>query len=152
MKDIFGTLEEEHDKHRELLDRVARTQGDSPSRRKYFPMLVEELRSHANAEERTLYATMMKDADAQPKASHSVHEHEVMDDLMAELQETDYSNPHWIATFRKLAEKTRHHMDEEEEETFEAGRKLIDDSTAKELARRFEEEKARELEGQPLSS
>lgn len=152
MKDIFQVLEQEHLKHRELLDCVARTQGDSPRRRKYFPMLVGELRSHANAEQRTLYAAMVKGDEAQRTASKSVHEHDEMDELMAKLRDTDFSHPQWIATFKKLAEKTRHHMEEEEKETFEAGRKLIDEATGLELARRFEEEKAREIEAQTLAS
>ena len=83
MKDIFETLKEEHDKHRELLD-------------------------------------------------------------------TDLSNPHWIATFRKLVEEASHHMDEEEAETFAAGRKVIDEATAQKLARRFEEEKSKELKEQAI--
>lgn len=147
---IFETLKNEHDKHRTLIDLVEKTEGDSEGRRELFSKLATELRAHADAEERTLYAEMLSDAESQPKASHSVHEHEEIDELIKELLETDLSSSGWIATFKKLAEQTRHHMDEEENETFAAGRKVMSDSKAEELARKFEEEKAKEVEAQKV--
>lgn len=146
MNDLFELLRDEHDKHRTLIDIVSKTSGDSRGRREVFARLARELRAHANAEERTLYARMLRDPDVQPEASHSVHEHHQIDDWITELLEKDLSSPGWISTFEKLAERARHHMAEEERETFVAGRRLIDPAESKRLAARFAEEKRAEME------
>ena len=49
--EIFERLKEDHDRHRELLDKLLETTGDSPDRQSLFEELTKELKSHAAAEE-----------------------------------------------------------------------------------------------------
>ena len=54
MTDIFTRLKQDHDRHREMLDRVAATSGDSKERREAFEKLRIDVSAHANAEEQSL--------------------------------------------------------------------------------------------------
>ena len=47
---ILTRIEEDHNRQRELLDKIAETSGDSEERRKLFEELNAELKSHAAAE------------------------------------------------------------------------------------------------------
>ena len=59
-KEIFDRLKQDHDKHRELLDKLMQTSGDSAEREQLFEELTKELKSHAAAEEQALYSTMLR--------------------------------------------------------------------------------------------
>ena len=126
--EIFETLREDHDKQRRLLDLVSKTHGDSRGRRELFARLKTELENHAKAEEQSLYAAMMEKDNGHEKARHSVAEHHEIDELLETLEEMDYSNPRWLATFGRLRECVEHHLDEEEHKMFQvAGRVLGDE-------------------------
>lgn len=146
---IFQALEQDHETQRTLVDLVLKTKGDSDGRRELFGRLVRELRSHAKAEERTLYAVMLGEKETQDETAHSVHEHELMEKMMDELLETDMSSSAWIGKFKELADRVVHHLDEEEEDTFAAGRDLLSGDRAQELGDEFRREKETELEERP---
>ena len=42
--EIFERLKEDHDRHRELLDKLLETTGDSPDRQSLFEELTKELK------------------------------------------------------------------------------------------------------------
>jgi len=48
-----------------------------------------------------------------------------MDEMMKELDETEMSNPTWLVTAKKLAEKLHHHLKEEEQKFFQMAGKLL---------------------------
>ena len=75
MTDIFTRLKQDHDRHREMLERVADTSGDTKERRESFEQLRVDVSAHANAEEQSLYAEMLPRPDLQDKGRHSVAEH-----------------------------------------------------------------------------
>src|SRR5690606_1158288 len=56
---IFARLKADHDRHRELLDRIDATHGDSDERRALFEAFRVEVTAHAASEEMSLYATML---------------------------------------------------------------------------------------------
>ena len=144
--DIYERIEKDHDRHRELATKLAETSGDSQERRDLWRELKGEVESHAAAEEQTFYAALIEKPDGQEKARHSIHEHEQASDLIEELEDDDMSSPGWIRTFEKLKESLEHHMDEEEAEVFPLARRLIDDSRASQLAKDFDERKAKETQ------
>jgi iron-sulfur cluster repair protein YtfE (RIC family) len=136
--DIYQKLKQDHDKHRELMRRIAETEGDSTERERLFEQLLYEVESHAAAEEQTLYSELIESAEGQPQTRHSVTEHKEVSDLLDELKDTDMSSPQWLQTFKELRENLEHHMDEEEEDVFKLSRKVIDETRAGELAEKFE--------------
>ncbi|MAD69487.1 MAG: hemerythrin [Alcanivorax sp.] len=139
---LFEALREDHDTQRTLLGLLIKTHGDSDGREELFEKVKKALTSHAAAEERALYIPMMELDMTQEKARHSVAEHHEIDELVEELEDTDFSSPGWLAAARKLHDLVTHHLDEEEQEVFQlAGRALSDDAKAR-LADTYREEMA----------
>ncbi len=118
MKTIFEELREDHDLIRELLDMLLETEGNSEGRQKIFAELKDQLKAHAKYEERALYKPMLEQDNTQLKARHSIAEHKEIDDFIKELETTDFSSSGWLATAKNLAQRVRHHLEEEEKEIF----------------------------------
>ena len=141
---IFARLKADHDRHRELLDRIDATHGDSAERRDLFEAFRIDVTAHAASEEMSLYATMLANPDLRDEAQHSVAEHKEIEDYLTELYEMDFASSGWLTRFRTMKDRYLHHIDEEEEEMFPAAEKELSDERKKELIRIFEKEKPRE--------
>ena len=102
------------------------------------------MKSHAAAEEETFYSKLMSKTWGQDAARHSVHEHQQLDDLMEELNDTDMSSPGWLTKFKQLKHDYEHHMDEEENEVFTRAREVIDGAEVEGYGKRFRARKAEE--------
>ena len=150
--DIYQRLIVDHEKQRDLMEKIMQTHGDSEERRKLFAEFKLEADSHANAEEQTFYAALIDNHDTQEQTRHSVAEHKETCDLIDELDEMDMSSPGWIQKFEKLKEELTHHVDEEEEDVFPMAKKVIGKSEADKMAKEFEERKATEQKDMPDKS
>ena len=146
MTSIYDAIRKDHAHHRELLDRIAETEGDSPDRREAWDAFYHDVKSHAAAEEETFYSKLMSETWGQDSARHSVHEHEQMDELMEELRETDMSSPGWLQKFKQLKHDYEHHMEEEEDEVFTRAQKVIGEEDNDAFGAKFLQRKAREAE------
>lgn len=142
---IYERIKQDHRKHRDLIEGVKETSGDSSERHELWATLKAEVEAHAAAEEQTFYAALMQEPEEQEKARHSVHEHKEAADLIEELSVMDMASPGWLLKFRKLADELTHHMEEEENEVFARARKVLSDSQANDLAERFDTRKAAEV-------
>lgn len=143
---IFADLKADHDRHRDLFERIGSSDPDSQERAQLFEELRIELQAHAAAEEESLYATMLANPDLRDEARHSVSEHKEIDDFLGELVEEDVSSEKWSKTFKDLRHRYLHHIDEEEEEMFPAASKDLDEDTKARIAAVFEKRKPKELE------
>lgn len=142
---IFEDLKRDHDKHRELLEKLSETDsGDE--RRDLFEELRKELQAHAAAEEESLYSTMLGNPDLRDEARHSVSEHKEIDDKLGELLEADENSDAWEETFGELRHRYLHHIDEEEEEMFPKADEELSPQVEERIADVFEERKPKELE------
>ncbi|MGB3472637.1 MAG: hemerythrin domain-containing protein [Erythrobacter sp.] len=145
MTDIFTRLREDHDKYREMLDRVADTSGDSEERRKAFEQLRVDVSAHANAEEQSLYAEMLARPELQDEGRHSVAEHKEIDDYFAELAEKDFSDTGWLTRFKTLKHRLEHHMEEEEKDIFPPAKEGLSEARSEELLAEFDKRKPVEI-------
>lgn len=134
MATIFEELRKDHDKQRTLVDLVVKTKGDSKGRRELLDNLRKALQSHESAEEKHFYVPLMQADLTQEKARHSIAEHHEMDELLDELEQTDFSSSGWLATAEKLRECVLHHLDEEEHEVFQMAGKVLTEKQKSELA------------------
>ena len=116
--DIFTRLKRDHDKHRELLDKMAQTHGESDERKVLLEEFTKEVKSHAAAEEQALYSTMLRKPDTTDETRHSVAEHHEIEEALNDLAATEMSSSAWMAKFKQLDHDYRHHIDEEEEDHF----------------------------------
>lgn len=144
MADLFELLKQDHDKHRDILAKLADANG--AVRQTLFDQFKAEAMSHANAEEQSLYAEMMSMPKQQDEARHSVAEHKQLDEYMSTLEEMETSSDDWMATFLKLKHRYEHHIEEEEEEMFPHARKAFSDEKIAELGKKFAERKPAEKE------
>ena len=144
--DIYERLIEDHDRHRELIDQIKETSGDSEDRRTLFEKFKVDASAHANAEEETFYVTIMANSDTRVDAQHSVAEHADLAMLFVELDDMDMSSAAWLTKFKTLAEDYVHHIDEEEEEKFPKSREVIDKAKAVALRDEFNARKPKEIE------
>ncbi len=144
--DIFERLIEDHDRHRQLIEQISQTSGDSEERRSLFEAFKTDASAHANTEEETLYVTIMAESDTRQDAQHSVKEHAEIGMMFVELDEMDMSSSGWLTRFKTLAEEYTHHIDEEEEEKFPKAKEVIDKAKAVELRDEFNARKPEEIE------
>lgn len=145
-KPIYDVLKSDHDTHRELLKKLADTEGDSKERRELWNKFYCDVGSHAAAEEESFYGPMIETEDGQPHARHSVAEHKELDDIMQELNEMDMSSPGWMTRFKTLRHDYEHHIDEEEEDIFPAARKAIGADSDGKFGSKFLSRKSKERE------
>ena len=113
--DIFERLKQDHDLHRDLLDRLALGEED---REALFTRLTKELKAHAAAEEQALYSTMMRKPETTDETRHSVAEHKEIEDLLNDLAATNGGSREWTEKLAHLRQRYLHHIDEEEDEHF----------------------------------
>lgn len=146
MTNIYKTLKQEHDRHREMLETIADTTGDSETRRETWQAFYTEVSAHAAAEEEAFYSKLIAKEDGQPEGRHSIAEHKQLDDIMTELNEMDMSSPGWLTRFKTLKHEYEHHMDEEENDIFPVAKETIGRDTDGEIGEKFEIRKERELE------
>lgn len=116
---IFEALRESHEQQRNLANQLITTSGSSDERKELFDLLKNELYAHSVAEDRYLYIPLMFDDVGLDITRHALAEHHEMDELVEKLEETDMSNPSWLATAKQLSEKVHHHLKEEEHKFFQ---------------------------------
>lgn len=141
---IFERIRKDHDRHRQLLDTIADTSGHSETRQKAWKDFYYDVKSHAAAEEETLYAKLMEKPMGQDDARHSVSEHKEMDDIMEELDGMDMSSSGWLTRFKTLKHDYEHHMDEEEKDIFSKAKEVLTEDKDGKFADKFEKRKAAE--------
>lgn len=137
--DLFEEIKKDHEKQRALCDLLVKTNGATDGRKELYERLKNELKVHADAEERYFYRPLFNHDITQDQARHSVAEHHDIDELLEELDKTDMSSPGWLVTAKKLKEQVIHHLDEEEEEVFALADKALADSKMDTLAKDYRE-------------
>ena len=115
---IFESIRKDHDTQRELLDQLVKTTGDSKQRDKIYKQLKNELNIHAEAEERHFYKPLISNDMMQEKARHGIAEHHEIDELLEQLDDTEYSSSAWLKIAKDLKEKVEHHLEDEEHKFF----------------------------------
>lgn len=146
MSTIYETLKQDHDKHRKMMELIVDTSGDTEMRRDVWDKFYHDVSAHAAAEEETFYSRLMATEEGQPEGRHSVAEHKELDDLMEELNETDFSSPAWLTKFKTLKHRYEHHIDEEEADIFPEAKKVVGKDGNEKLGTAFEKRKEDEIE------
>ncbi|MFD2565128.1 hemerythrin domain-containing protein [Aquimarina rubra] len=134
---IFEALRKDHEIQRSLLEKIVNTSGDSEERNEIFKSLKKELSMHADGEERHFYVPLIDSDKTQEKSRHSIAEHHEIDELVEELEKTEYSSSAWLKIAKELKEKVEHHLDEEEHEVFQMAGKVLTDEQKQTLANEY---------------
>ena len=142
--EIFDRLKQDHDRHRELLDKLMQTSGESEERQSLFEELTKELKAHAAAEEQALYSTMLRKPPTTDDTRHSVAEHHEIEEALNDLAATDMSEGGWLTKFKTFDHDYRHHINEEEEDHFPEFAKHLTEEDMEHMRSVFERRKKEE--------
>ena len=134
---IFEALRESHEQQRNLAERLIQTSGHTQEREDLFKQLKNELYAHSVAEDHYLYIPLMFNDVGLDITRHALSEHHEMDELVEKLEETDMSNPSWLATAKQLSEKVHHHLKEEEHKFFQQAGKILEDDEKEKLGKKY---------------
>ena len=143
-KEIFDRLKQDHDRHRELLDKLMQTSGESEERQSLFEELTKELKAHAAAEEQALYSTMLRKPPTTDDTRHSVAEHHEIEEALNDLAATDMAEGGWLTKFKTFDHDYRHHINEEEEDHFPEFAKHLTEEDMEHMRSVFERRKKEE--------
>jgi hemerythrin superfamily protein len=90
--------------------------GRTDDQKQIGEQIIAELSVHATVEEQVLYpAAREAVAEGGSLADESLHEHQEMKEILAELDGAAPDDPGFSANFEKLMSEVRHHVDEENE-------------------------------------
>lgn len=143
-QDIFSRLKKDHERHRELLDKIGNTSGETEERKRLLEEFTKEVKGHASAEEQALYSTMLRKPPTTDETRHSVAEHHEIEEALNDLAATDMSSSAWLAKFKQLDHDYRHHINEEEEEHFPDFAEHLTDKDVQHMEKVFERRKREE--------
>lgn len=116
---VFSEIKKEHASFRKAMGRIRKLYPSDPDRAKVaFSEFRIKLHAHTEAEEVSLYATLLENAvpgeELDDQLREGKEEHHVAEFLLNELAQIPAADPKWKAKFRVLQESVEHHLDEEE--------------------------------------
>ena len=139
MPQIYELLKNDHDKTRELLeDLVSLDAEDIEARDEIIQDIRDDLIPHARAEEAVFYNSLRSLTDETETVMHGFKEHAEAETILRTLQLIDKVGADWKGLAEKLQEAVEHHIEEEEDQIFALGRKVLSDEEATAIGSAFE--------------
>ncbi|MBW3594924.1 MAG: hemerythrin domain-containing protein [Actinobacteria bacterium] len=140
--DAFKLLEEDHHKVKKMLGELEDTSEQAiKTREELFAKIKQEMLVHETLEEELLYPTLKEHGKTKEVSLEGYEEHHVVNEIMAELEETAVDDERWAAKFAVMKENVEHHIEEEEGEMFKKGRQVLDQDQIDALGDRMEQRK-----------
>lgn len=126
---IYAELKSDHRDIRRILHQMQRTTSKNEAQRQnLLKQLKEALIPHARAKEMVLYDRLIETREKQAIdfAYDGYEEHEVLEQLIEELESTPPNQKKWGALFRLLKETLEHHLGKEEGWGYQKVEELFD--------------------------
>ena len=134
---IFEAIRQDHDIQRDLLEKLINTSGDTKTRDSIFKDLKKQLQVHAEAEERHFYKPLISNDMMQEHARHGIAEHHEIDELIEQLEDTEYDSSAWLKIAKDLKHKVEHHLEDEERTFFQLAGKAFKENQKTQLAQPY---------------
>ncbi len=143
--EFFQILEKDHEEVKGILDKLeSQSKGSAKSKEDLFLKLKEELIPHMKGEEKHLYPSL-KDGDGTSEiAMEGIEEHHVAETILKELDKLSKDAENWDAKLKVFKEIVEHHIEEEEDELFEAAEDALEEDDLDKIMESFEKEKEKE--------
>ena len=143
---ILNLLKEDHDEVKDLLEQMCdTTERAAKKRQQLFEQMKTALTAHSHAEDATFYQPLLKDGDDPDVLLEAEVEHQVVERLLMDIEQTDAADEKWLAKVTVLSELVQHHVKEEESEIFKLARKTFDRKELDAMGERFEQAKQQEM-------
>jgi hypothetical protein len=135
--DAITLLESDHKALRQLLRRGA--SAEVARRKAVLAELKGTLQGHERMEEEVFYPALKENPATRQMVTENYAEHQVVDEVLGEIEATDPSDPQWSARFAAMRANLEHHAEEEETELFPLARKAFTRGELRELGTRMSE-------------
>ena len=137
--DVFELLKKDHEKVSGIFEKLdATTERGVKTREELFTQLKQELDVHARIEEEIFYPLLKDAGETEELTLEAYEEHNVVKQLLAELEELPKDDETWGAKLTVLKENVEHHVEEEEGELFDGAREVLSREQLEELGARME--------------
>jgi hemerythrin-like domain-containing protein len=144
--DAFELLKQDHKKVSGIFEKLEpTTERGVKTREELFTQLKQELDVHTRIEETILYPVLKESKETKDITLEAYEEHNVVKQLLAELEELPKDDETWGAKLTVLKENVEHHVEEEEDEMFKSARKVLSQQEIEELGARLEAAKQEQL-------
>lgn len=140
--DILALIETDHRKVEQLFDEFETTKGAKKTQT-LFNQIYKELTLHAKAEELVFYPAMQEYEETREYIEEAEEEHNTAKILLEEMKALSSSDAEFSEKMQSLKEAILHHVEEEENEIFEAVRDCIDEQELQNLGTEFQATKAK---------
>ena len=140
--DAITLLKDDHDKAKKMLSQLEETTERAvKTREEVFGKLKADLVVHEAIEEEIFYPALKQHAEAKEIVLEAYEEHNVVDMVMSEIEQTPFEDETWKAKFTVMKENLEHHIEEEEGEMFKQARDVFDKDTLEQLGERMDARK-----------
>lgn len=144
--DAFELLKKDHEKVSGIFEKLEpTTERGVKTREELFTQLKQELDVHARIEETILYPVLKEAQETEDITLEAYEEHNVVKQLLAELDELSKDDETWGAKLTVLKENVEHHVEEEEGEMFKKARKVLSQEQIEEIGTKLEAAKQQQL-------
>ena len=141
--DALTLLKKDHDEVKKMLkDLDDTTDRAIKTRQNLFERLKFSLTVHEQMEEAVLYPALKEHAETKEIVLEAYEEHDVVDTIVGELEQTPFDDETWHAKLTVMRENLLHHIQEEEDEMFGQVRRLFDKATLDSLGEQMRTIKA----------
>ncbi len=145
--DAIELLKSQHEEVKALFKELEKAKGGS--KEMLFDEIADALALHATIEEKHFYPAT-KSARTEDMLREAVEEHLGVKRIIADLLESDSSDPQYDAKLKVLKEQVEHHVEEEESDLFPAVKKAMSKEQLRELCVVMQDAAAEiESEGSP---
>ncbi len=140
--DVFELLKKDHEKVSGIFEKLdATTERGVKTREELFTQLKQELDVHTRIEEEIFYPLLKEAKETEDLTLEAYEEHNVVKQLLAELEALPKDDETWGAKLTVLKENVEHHVEEEEGELFDGAREVLSQEQIEQIGTRMEEAK-----------
>jgi hemerythrin-like domain-containing protein len=140
--EFFQMLEKEHEEVKGILAKLeSQSKGSAKTKEDLFLKLKEELIPHMKGEEKHFYPALKDGDETSDVAMEGIEEHHVAETVLKELDKLSKDAENWDAKLKVFKEIVEHHIEEEEEELFEAAEDALEEDDLDKIMASFEKEK-----------
>lgn len=140
--DIFQILKKDHQKAKELLEKLENTgPRAATTREKLFMQLKNDLEAHTHGEDVVVYPAFRQQSEMEEIIDEAKEEHDEVANLLEELEEAQEDSEAWASKLAELKKAVLHHVKEEEGEMFKKAKNLLSKEDLQDLGKEFQEAK-----------
>jgi Hemerythrin HHE cation binding domain len=134
----FELLKKDHEKVSALFKQIEASETNKTG---LFAQLKNELDVHAHIEETIFYPVLEENAETREITLEAYEEHNVVKELLAELESYGTPDEEWDAKLTVLKENVEHHVEEEEGEMFDKAADVLSQDQVEKLGDQMAAEK-----------